>query len=214
MRSAITAIGLAACLWVFWARPAEAQFEAMALAVCKKIPTDAERLKCFDMIGKRVEEQTSRAEPTPVKGKWTYQDTKSPIDDSDQVVAMLEGEPGEALLILRCWEGKSEAVFIPPDFIISGTGNRYDLLIRINGDAPSTVDGISSTNGRAIFIPSAREFMKLLPDQGKLFIRATGFQGRSSDGTFTLNDVTAARNRIAEVCRWTTSKSNSIKPTK
>ncbi|WOH57848.1 hypothetical protein [Bradyrhizobium sp. BWC-3-1] len=127
---------------------------------------------------------------------------------------MLQGEAGESLLILRCWENKSEAVFIPPDLVISGTANRYDLLIRINGDSPASVAGVGSTNGRAIFIPGARDFMNLLPDQGKLFIRATGFQGRFSDGTFLLNDVTAARNRIAVTCRWTTSKSSSMKPSK
>ncbi len=70
---------------------------------------------------------------------------------------MLQGENGEALLILRCWENKSEAVFIPPDLVISGTGNRYDLLIRINGETPASVAGIGSTNGRAIFIPNARD---------------------------------------------------------
>ncbi|MET4117850.1 hypothetical protein ABIB85_004466 [Bradyrhizobium sp. JR1.5] len=209
---AIIAAGLMA-LWLSaaWSPTAEAQFEPLAFAVCKKIPSDADRLKCFDTIGKQAEDQDSSTEPNPVKDKWTFRGSKSPIDDSDQLVAMLQGEAGEALLILRCWENKSEAVFIPPDLVISGTGNRYDLLIRINGDSPASVAGLGSTNGRAIFVPNARDFMKLLPDQGKLFIRATGFQGRSSDSTFLLNDVTAARNRIAETCRWTTSKSSSMK---
>ncbi len=211
MRSIIAASLMAVFLSATWAPAAEAQFEPLAFAVCKKIPSDADRLKCFDAIGEKGEDQDSSSEPTPVKGKWTFRESKSPIDDSDQLVAMLQGENGEALLILRCWENKSEAVFIPPDLVISGTGNRYDLLIRINGEPPASVAGIGSTNGRAIFIPNARDFMKLLPDQGKLFIRATGFQGRSSDGAFLLNDVTAARNRIAETCRWTTSKSSSMK---
>ena len=200
-------------LWVTvtWAPPAEAQFEALAFAVCKRIASNADRLKCFDMIGKSGEDPDSSTEPTPVKGKWTFSESKSPVDDSDQIVAMLQGEIGEALLILRCWENKSEAVFIPPDLVISGTGNRYDLLIRINGEPPANVVGIGSTNGRAIFVPNARDFMKLLPDQGKLFIRATGFQDRYSDGTFLLDDITAARNRIAETCHWATSKSSSMK---
>lgn len=211
MRSIIAAGLMALLLSAAWSPTAEAQFEPLAFAVCKKIPSDADRLKCFDTMGKKAENQDSSTEPNPVKGKWTFRESKSPIDDSDQLVAMLQGEAGEALLILRCWENKSEAVFIPPDLVISGTGNRYDLLIRINGESPASVAGIGSTNGRAIFVPNARDFMKLLPDQGKLFIRATGFQGRSSDGAFLLNDVTAARNRIAETCRWTTSKSSSMK---
>lgn len=211
MRPIIAAGLMALLLSAAWSPTAEAEFEPLAFAVCKKIPSDADRLKCFDTMGKTAENQDSSTEPNPVKGKWTFRESKSPIDDSDQLVAMLQGEAGEALLILRCWENKSEAVFIPPDLVISGTGNRYDLLIRINGESPASVAGIGSTNGRAIFVPNARDFMKLLPDQGKLFIRANGFQGRSSDGAFLLNDVTAARNRIAETCRWTTSKSSSMK---
>jgi hypothetical protein len=101
---------------------AQAQFEPLAFAVCKKISTDAERLKCFDSIGpkaKTAEEEVSN--PTPIKGKWVYTESKSPIDDSDQLIAVLLGEPGEALLVFRCLERKTEAAFIPSDFFI-GTG--------------------------------------------------------------------------------------------
>ncbi|MGY4431172.1 hypothetical protein ACVWWO_003649 [Bradyrhizobium sp. F1.13.1] len=104
MKSIIAAGLMALWLSATWAPMAEAQVEPLAFAVCKKIPGDADRLKCFDTIGKNAEDQDSSTEPNPVKGKWTFRESKSPIDDSDQLVAMLQGEAGEALLILRCWE--------------------------------------------------------------------------------------------------------------
>jgi hypothetical protein len=110
-------IALSAALAVFVSvratSDAEAQFEGLAFSVCKKVPNDAERLKCFDSIGpkaKTAEEEA--ANPTPLKGKWVYTESKSPVDDSDQLLAVLLGEPGESLLVFRCQERRTEAIFI------------------------------------------------------------------------------------------------------
>ncbi|MGY4414866.1 hypothetical protein ACVWW4_006602 [Bradyrhizobium sp. LB7.1] len=66
MKSMVLAGALALCLSLTWAAVAEAQFEALAFTVCKKIPTDADRLKCYDAIGpkaKTTEEEVK--DPTP-----------------------------------------------------------------------------------------------------------------------------------------------------
>jgi hypothetical protein len=65
-----------------------AQFEPIQFAICKKVPVEADRLKCFDAIGptaKTPEEEAT--DPAPVKGKWVYTATKSLGDGSDQVTA-------------------------------------------------------------------------------------------------------------------------------
>jgi hypothetical protein len=191
--------------------PVAAQFEALAFAVCKKIPTDADRLKCFDSIGPRAKTADEEAkDPTPQKGKWVYTESKSPVDDSNQLVAMLLGEPGDALLVFRCWENRTEAAFIPNDAFV-GSG-RVDVLVRINADPPATIASTVGTNGRALFFSPASDFIKLMPDDGRLFLRAFGFQGRQSDGTFSLADVATARDRIAETCHWSTARADRTKP--
>lgn len=83
--------------------------------------------------------------------------------------------------------------------------------MRINSDAPDTLSWLAGTNNKALFIDPAADFMRLLPDNGKLFLRATGFQGKQADGTFNLADVSAARDRIAETCHWSTPKSAKAK---
>jgi len=65
--------------------------------------------------------------------------------------------------------------------------------MRINSDPPETLSWTVGTNSKALFVSSASDFMKLLPDDGKLFLRATGFQGRQADGTFNLADISSER---------------------
>lgn len=181
---------------------AEAQFEALAFAVCKKIPIDAERLKCFDAIGPK-----SKTAEEDVKGKWVYKESRSPVDDSEEVTALLLGEPGQSLLVFRCKENQTEAAFIPDGYFI-GASNRVELLVRIDSNPAEKISAQTGTNGHALFISPAANFMRLMPDNGKLFLRANGFQGRQTDGTFALSDVSAARDRVAEACHWSTAKAD------
>jgi hypothetical protein len=190
--------------------PARAQFEPLAFAICRKIPGDTARLKCFDEIGSKTT-LTASEEPQPIKGKWVYSESRSPVDDSAQIVAALLGDGAEKLLIFRCQENRTDAVFLPGPFFFSSS-DRVDVLMRLNSDAPTTVSMIPGTNNRSLFVPSPSEFMRLLPDNGKLFLRATLANGEPGDATFELADVSAARDRIAETCRWTTPKAGKEKP--
>ncbi len=184
-----------------------AQFELLQIAICKKITADSDRLKCFDAVGSKT--QPSSDEPLPVKGRWVYTESKSPIDDSDQLVAMLGGEPEDALLVFRCMENKTEAIFVPPlGFFASG---RADILVRVGSDAPMTISASVGTNNRALFISPAADFMRLLPDNARLFFRATGFQGKRADGLFTLADASVAREKVAQTCHWTAPKAAKAK---
>ena len=60
-------------------------------------------------------------------------------------------------------------------------------------------------------LKGAPEFMRLLTDNGKLFLRASGYQGKQADGLFNLADVSVARDKVAETCHWSTPKSAKVK---
>ncbi len=198
-----TALAVAAAIAASSAStPASAQFELLRFAICKKIVADADRLKCYDDIGKPSTEQNSVEPDAKPKAQWTITDSKSPIDDSPQVSALLFGDPEGAGLIIRCKERKTEAFFVTPSIFFTGTGNTATVLVRINDSPPVTAPWSPSTDAKALFAPNAIEFIKLLPDNGKLFLRATGFQGRTQDGTFDLLNVSSARERVAETCKW------------
>jgi hypothetical protein len=86
----------------------------LAFAICKKIPADTARLKCFDEIGAKT--AAASDEPQLIKGKWVYTESKSPVDDSPQVVAALLGDGEEKILVFRCQENHTDAVFLPGAF--------------------------------------------------------------------------------------------------
>lgn len=181
----------------FGASSSGAQVEFLMVALCKKITDDAARLKCFDAIGSTTE--ASKVEPTPPKAQeWTVVDSKSPIDDSPQVMAMLQSEDGEGSLVLRCAERKTEAAVIPKGLFAYERGT---VLIRLN-DLPATnANWSASSNNRALFAPNGVAFVKMLPDNGNLFIRASGHNSQA-DAKFKLGAVSAVRDRISTACKW------------
>lgn len=196
------------CVVPFGPAPAHAQFEPLAFAICRKIPADTARLKCFDEIGASKSDGSSLSAPAVQPG-WQFTVDKSPLDDSSQVTAILPSKDG-ANLVLRCKERKTEAVFVPSGFFVSGTGDTIPIILRINDNPPASFAWHKSTNGSSAFAPDAIGFIRLLPENGKLFIRATGFQGRLADGSFELADVSSARTKIEEACNWSTPKGSKL----
>ncbi|MGX9424035.1 MULTISPECIES: type VI secretion system-associated protein TagO [Bradyrhizobium] len=190
-----------------------AQFEPLAFAMCKKIGADTARLKCFDEIGAELDKKGSQPNTEPAK--WAVEEDRSPIDDSPQVSAAIRGEPAGALLVLRCKERKTEAAFLPSDTFITDSGDGVPVLMRLNDEQPLSTMWHKSTSGQAVFVPAPVAFIRLLTDGGKLFIRATGFRGRQSDGLFQLADVSSVRTKIEEACNWSTPKNDrsASKPT-
>lgn len=203
-------LGFATLIWALTTTAATAQFEPLAFAVCKKITADTARLKCFDEIGGG--QPTTEKQSPAIGAKWVIEEDKSPIDDSLQVTATIAGTPSGAGLLLRCKEHRTEAAFVPAGFFIGGLGDRIPVVMRLNEEKPVSVSWLKSSNGQAMFAPNAIEFIKLLPDNGKLFLRATGFQGQQFDGLFQLSDVTAARTKIEETCHWSTPKADRVTP--
>lgn len=198
---------LAAIIATMFSGIAHAQFDALTYSLCRKVTSDAARLKCYDEIGASRTDRSSDNNAPTAKAEWQYTVDKSPLDDSVQVTAILQTKDGGGL-VLRCKERKTEAISMPAGFFVSGTGDTIPIIIRINDDPPATFSWHKSTNGNAAFAPNAIAFIRLLPDNGKLFIRATGFQGRQADGLFDLSDVSTARTKIEEACNWSAPKPN------
>jgi hypothetical protein len=174
---------------------------AAGIKFCKTLTDDAQRLKCFD--GLFTEKQQPRAQSQPAM-TWQIEESKSPIDDSPQVTGMLQADgstnSSPTMLMLRCKEKKTEAVFGKAGTYL-GT-DALKVLVRINEGKPIETQWHPSSNGQGVFAPAAVQFIRALPDDGKLFIRATGFNGTNVDGAFTLGKVSEIRDKIAADCHW------------
>jgi hypothetical protein len=104
-------------------------------------------------------------------------------------------------LMLRCKERKTEVVFSSPGNYL-GSNERIKVLVRIGEGKPIETMWTPSTTGAGAFAPSAIQFIQALPDNTKLFVRATGYGGKTVDGELSLGKVSDVREKIAKACNW------------
>ena len=129
---------------------------------------------------------------------WSIVEGKSPTDNSPQISAGLV--VGEAALILRCREQKTEAAFSTKDTYLGD--KPVTVRFRINSQEPIKEVWRPSMNGLAAFAPKPEEFIRALPDGGRVFIRALTATGENKDTNFVLSSVSEIREKIGRACNW------------
>ena len=176
---------------------------------CQTVKEDAQRLKCFD--GLFAEKPSEPKSEPDVEVTWEITDSKSPIDDSPQVSATLtaKGSSGglglnTIVLMLRCREKTTDAAFGGSSTYLGS--EPIKVIVRIGGAKPIEAMWPAAQNGRAAFAPNAIAFIRALPDNEKLFVRAFGYGGKSLDGEFNLGGVSEVREKIARACNWPAPK--------
>jgi hypothetical protein len=129
---------------------------------------------------------------------WSIVETRPPKSDSDQLSAAMV--VGDAALILRCRNRTTEAAF--------STKNTYfgdqsvTVRYRINSENPVKEVWRSSMDGHAAFAPNPTDFIRTLPDDGRVFIRAIAADGQNKDANFKLSGVSEVRGKIGHACNW------------
>jgi hypothetical protein len=139
------------------------------------------------------------ASATVSAGTWSALESRSPTDGSHQVGAALL--VGDAALILRCREQTTQAAFSTVHTYL-GDGS-VTVRFRINSENPIKQVWRSSIDGRAAFAPNAEDFIRVLPDDGRVFIRAIAADGNNKDANFILSGLSEVRGNIARACNWT-----------
>jgi hypothetical protein len=143
---------------------------------------------------------------------WSTLESKSPEDGSAQIGGALV--VGDAALILRCREQKTEAAYSTKDTYLGD--DAVMVRIRINSDEPRKEVWRSSANSFAAFVPRAEEFIRALPEAGRVYIRALTPASGNKDTNFILSGVSEVREKIARACNWsvpTDDATGSINPT-
>jgi hypothetical protein len=171
---------------------------AAGAKLCQAISDDGRRLKCFDDLFAEKPHASSTVEKLGSEPAWSIEEGKSPTNNSPQFIAAKVA--GDTVLILRCKEQTTEAAFSTKYNYLGSKS--VDVLVQINDEKPTKDVWRASTTGRAAFAPNAVEFIRVLSDDGKLFIRATRFDGKTKDGNFNLGAVSEIRNKIARACDW------------
>jgi Type VI secretion system VasI, EvfG, VC_A0118 len=133
------------------------------------------------------------------QANWLIDEKQS--SDGNQDVVALNFLGDDAVLILRCKNGITEAAYSTN---VNYLGyQKVDVELRINDQSPIKGVWNASMNGRAAFAPDATAFIQSLPDNGKLAIKTTrSTDGKVKEGKFDLGEVSEVRSKIAKACDW------------
>ena len=165
---------------------------------CKAISNDQQRLKCFDGLFADKPNPPNAADKSANEGNWQIEEGKSPTDGSPLIVAA--NLVADTVLILRCKDQTTEAAFSTK---YNYLGSRsVDVTLRINNEKPFKEVWKASIDGRAAFAPNAVEFIRMLPDNAKLFIKTSRSDGKTKEANFNLGKISDIRNKIARACDW------------
>lgn len=165
------------------------------------------------IIKKKIMKQNDNAEEKPIipnsyselEQTWMVSKNKSKIDDSTNVTLMLfsnekvYGTFGSSrpTFVIRCKENKTEA------YITTGRMLDSDIAtIRLGGEKAYTLNMSKSTDGRALFFPSAISNIKKFWKYQEMVFRYTPYN--SGDKTVTFN-IAGLKREIAplrKACHW------------
>jgi type VI secretion system VasI family protein len=176
------------------------------IKACKAIVDNTERLKCFDGLLAGSSEQPKSPDKSQIQQPATERQANWSIDekqlgDGNQDVVALKFFGDDAVLVLRCKNGITEAAYSTN---VNYLGYKsVDVELRINDHSPLKQVWNASMNGRAAFAPDAVTFIQSLPDNAKLSIKTIRSpDGRVKEGTFDLGVVSEVRAKIAKACDW------------
>jgi hypothetical protein len=136
--------------------------------------------------------------PVAAQPYWSIVEDKAPTDGSPQVSAGLV--VGDAALILRCRDQRTEAAYSTQSTFLGD--NAVTIRYRINAENPIKEIWSASMNGRAAFAPNPLDFIRALPDGGRVFIRALAADGTNKDTNFILSGVSEVRDKVGRACNW------------
>jgi len=169
---------------------------------------DTQRLKCFDsLIPKKIADPPLNKK-SEIFTTWSIIKSKSPLDGSPEISAMLSADESDVVLVLRCRKKHTDVTFIPRRHNYLGSSQKIRMFVRIGNDRLIETNWTPSTNGHSAYAPHPIQFIRALPDNEKLFLRAIGYDGTAADGTFNLGDVSSVRKRISTACHWPGAESS------
>lgn len=170
-------------------------------------PAPAQTIQQTPLAEASANKEKIETEPEASGPAWVVIDSKSPLDDSQQVTAFITSEDGNTHFYMRCKEHKTDLLISTQEYVGS---DDVKIIYRVGDSKPITSTWDSSTNGRAAFAKSPIELAKRLTNDTPLFVRI--FTYRSSvDARFNLANVETARNKVAAACKWPVASQNDVK---
>ncbi|MFC7053985.1 hypothetical protein ACFQI3_14925 [Hansschlegelia quercus] len=139
-------------------------------------------------------------------GVWTMS-IEPPSKDGGGLVTALSPAQGAgyndpSYLIARCITGRAE-LMVGSNGGWGLSGRRLTVVSQMDGALERSGAWDVSSNGKAVFLPEGVEdFMRAIPDDGKMRIAVSDATGETRETIFPTTGFGAVRAKIAEICRW------------
>ncbi len=203
---------LAPLIIAFTASGALAQDLVPALAICAKDKSPTTRLTCFDALAAKHAAPVAST-VTPPGSKWTVSTETSPIDDSKTVTlrvsadSSIHGWPRKTYtpaLFIRCKERKTEAFVVTgmPPTVEHGNSGGATVTLRMDKAPAYKLNTTKSTDGEALFLPSATVQVKKLLEGSSLLFEFVPFNASPQMTTFQIAGLADAIKPLREACKW------------
>ena len=144
--------------------------------------------------------------------KWKISYDVSPIDDSQTVTLMLYAESSisgwpskqyDPSLILRCQEKRTDI------FVVTGMSPNVEygtlgatVLLRIDKNPAYKLHASKSTDGEALFLPSAVAQIKKLMNGRELYFQFTPFNSSPQSTVFKIAGLSESIKPLRSACKW------------
>lgn len=192
-------------LFLLAAAPAFAQED------CISIEDDGRRLACFDLaFGVKMVEKPSVTDA----GKWRVsKETSAMTDDtsvfltviSDNEVRGRYDNSGPALLVLRCRENTTSALFTFNGHFMSDIQGKGKIEYRLDDHRMTSIYATVSNDNEALGLWSggkAIPWIKKLLSKEQLIVRATPYSESSVTATFDIRGIDNVIGDLRETCNW------------
>jgi hypothetical protein len=163
------------------------------------------RFDCTDQVSRSGQNREAGAAAT---GHWVLSETTSPVNYGPLVIATTSSRSDSdgmaSLLSISCRNGRTELVITNTDSS-SGSRRTDDVLVTYQVYNQPVVQErwrASTTGNRAVFAGDVVRFIRSLPDQGEISIRALDSRGIPHDARFLLDGLSIVRQKVAEACNW------------
>jgi hypothetical protein len=170
-------------------------------------PDGAARRECLEKLSQELSGAPAPAPARPSGSNWVISETTSPVDYSPQITAAISSESAvkdaPTLFSIRCRGQRTELLVSTAGSWRPSSNGEFKVSYRIN-DQPA-VEGrwVAIAGGRsAVFIGDVVQFLRSLPEQGRISISVYDWQGPAHDATFQFSGLDDVRRKIAEACKW------------
>jgi hypothetical protein len=164
----------------------------------------AARRECLEKLS---QELAGASAPPVAPAPWVISETTSPVDYSPQITAVLASQSAvkdaPSSFAMRCRGARTEVLVSTAGSWRPSSNGEFKVSYRIN-DQPA-VEGrwaAIAGGGTAVFNGDVIQFLRSLPERGRILISVYDWQGPAHDATFQFSGLEDVRRKIAEACKW------------